>query len=326
LKRLLQRSAFLVLLGLASDAGLLPAQSLEGRVVYGVDSSAVAGVRVELHRVTATAGAVVDSTFSLADGSFQFGLEDGTGSDALWLAAARHGGILYFGPARHAGQTLDGGEYEVLVYDSVTVTTPPSDLRVGIRHLVVTAGSSGGFDIAEVFDVLGSAELTLVPVPDTLAIWSTSYPASAVAPRAIEGGVEPEAVTFESGQVVLRSMISPLGARVTFVYTTRSPELEIRIDHPTDRVEVVVAGLDVEVTGASPAASSVTGGQTVLRFTAEDLLPGATVRVAIAERPGPGRQALVWAVIGVGLLLAAGILWMTGHRASDRLRPPPASR
>ncbi len=325
MKRLLQCSAFLVLLALASDAGLLQAQSLQGRVVYGVDSSAVAGVRVELHRVTATAGAVVDSTISLADGSFQFGLEDGTGSDALWLAAARHRGILYFGPARHAGQTLDG-EYEVLVYDSVTVTTPPSDLRVGIRHLVITAGSAGGFEIAEVFDVLGSAELTLVPVPDTLAIWSTSYPASAVDPRAIEGGVEPAAVTFESGQVVLRSMISPLGARVTFVYTTRSPELEIRIDHPTDRVEVVVAGLDVEVTGASPAASSVTGGETVLRFTAEDLLPGATVRVAAAERPGPGRQALVWALIGIGLLLAAGILWMTGHRASDRLRPPPASR
>jgi hypothetical protein len=278
-----------------------------------------------LHRITASAGAVVDSTISLADGSFQFRLDEETSSDALWLAAARHGGILYFGPARHVGQTLDG-EYEVLVYDSITVTTPPTDLRVGIRHLVITAGSAGGFEVAEVFDVLGSADLTLVPVPDTLAVWSTSLPATAVAPRAIEGGVAPEAVTFESGQVVLRSMISPLGARVTLVYSTRSPELEIRIDHPTDRVEVVVAGLDVEVTGASPAAPSVRGGQTVFRFTAEDLLPGATVRVSGAERPGPGRQALIFALIGVGLLLAAGILWMSGNRAADRLRPPPAPR
>lgn len=310
----------------ASNVGLLPAQSLEGRIVHGVDSSAVEGVKVELHRVTATAGSVVDSTVSLADGSFTFRLAEEPASDALWLAAARHAGILYFGPARHAGQIGDEA-YEVLVYDSVTVTTPPSDLRVGIRHLVVTAGASGGFEVAEVIDVLGSAHLTLVPVPDTLAIWSSAMPESAVAPRAIEGGVAPEALTFEPGRVELRSMISPLGARVTFVYTTRLPELEIRIDHPTDRLEVVVAGLNLEVTGATLAESSITRGQPVYRYTADELLPGATVRLVVAGRkPGAGSIAMVWALIGVGLLLAAGILWMTGDRGSRRLRPPPVSR
>jgi hypothetical protein len=122
-------------------------------------------------------------------------------------------------------------------------------------------------------------------------------------------------------------MISPLGARVTFVYTTRMPELEIRIDHPTDRLEVVVAGLNLKVTGATPAESSITRGQPVYRYTADDLLPGATVSLAVAGRqPGAGSIAVVWVLIGVGLLLAAGILWMTGDRGSRRLRTPPVSR
>jgi len=314
-------SAFVLATGVTS----LPAQSLEGRVVHGVDSSGVAGVMVELHRVTATAGSVVDTSVSSPDGSFSFGIDQAGSSDALWMAAARRGGILYFGPARHAGQSA-GEAYEILVYDSMSVTAPPADLRVGIRHLVVTAGPTGGFEVAEVFDVLGSAHRTLVPVPDTLAIWSSSLPASAISPRAIEGGVPPDAVSFESGEIVLRSTISPLGARVTFVYATRSPELEIRIDHPTDRLEVVIAGLDVEVTGASPGPSTLSGGQTALRYTSENLLPGATVRVSVPNPPGAGPQALIWALIGMALILAAGIVWATEDHKSNRLRSRPTLR
>jgi len=300
---------------LAGEVGSLSAQTLEGRVVHGVDSSAVAGVTVELHRVTGTAGAVVDSAVSEPDGSFEFRLEESIASDALWLAAARNEGVLYFGPARHAGQPAEEA-YEILVYDSVSVVGPQPDLRVGIRHLVITAGTSGGFEVAEVIDVLGPAHETLVPVSDTLAIWSSSVPVSAVAPRAIEGGVPPEALSFESGQVVLRSTISPLGARITFVYTTRSPELEIQIEHSTDRLEVVVAGMNAEVTGALPANSSLTGSQPVFRYTAEDLLPGATVSVSVPQPSGSGGQALIWVLIGLGFLVPAGILWIIGDRAS----------
>lgn len=310
---------------LLGDAGSLPAQTLEGRVVHAADSSGVASVPVQLHRVTATSGAVVDSTISSPDGSFEFRLAEDSGTGALWLAAARHEGMLYFGPARHSGQTVDG-PYEVLVYDSVTVTTQPPDLRVGIRHLVVTAGPSGGFDVAEVIDVLGPSDRTLVPVPDTVTMWSSSLPASAVAPRAIEGGVPPEVVTFESGRVQLRSMISPLGARITFAYTTRRPELEIRIEHPTDRLEVVVAGLNVEVTGAEPGETSLTGDPSIRRYQARNLSSGATVRIAVVEPPDSGRLVWAWALIGMALLVAATILWVTGDRAGRRLRPPTAAR
>ncbi|MDH3298429.1 MAG: hypothetical protein OEM96_09170 [Gemmatimonadota bacterium] len=317
------RTAVLLLCAWAGGVGSLPAQTLEGRVVHGVDSSAVAGARVELHRVTATSGSVVDSTLSARDGSFSFDIAEASGAGELWLAAARAQGILYFGPARHAGQ--GGAEpYEVVVFDSLTVRATPEDLRVGIRHLVVTRGQVGGFDIVEVVDVLGPRDRTLVPVPDTIPVWSTSLPASARDPRALEGGAPPEAVAFSSGRVELRSMISPVGVRLTYVYSTPDTEVELVIEHPTDRLEVVVAGMTAEVSGATPAGISTMGGQTVQRYEARAVTAGTRIRVAVADAPGVGGRALLWALVGAALLLAAGVLWWTGSRDEARLRTPPA--
>jgi len=321
----IRRTALLLLLT-AGIAGVesVDAQTLAGRVVHGSDSSTVAGARVELHRVTASSGSVVDSTLSARDGSFSFRLPETSGGD-LWLAAARVQGVLYFGAAQHAGQGADG-PYEIRVYDALTVSALPDDLRVGMRHLVVTRGQFGGFDVAEVIDILGPADRTLVPVPDSLAIWTTALPASAVAPRVLEGGVPIQAVAFAAGRVELRSMLSPVGARLTYVYAMRETELELAIEHPTDRLEVVIAGMDAEVTGATPAGTSAMGTETVSRYEATGVAPGTRIRVVVAAPPRVGGSALVWAAIGAALLLAAGALWWTGSRGQPRLRTsPPAA-
>ena len=242
------------LLGGALPAG---AQTLDGLVVLGSGGAPVSGASVELHRVTSVSGEVVDSTVSQADGSFSFDLPEDSDPVALWLAAARHNGVLYFGPATHAGQVSED-PYTVVLYESTIVDSPPGDLRVAVRHLVVTPGVSGGYDVAEVLDIVGPKDVTLVPASDTMAIWSTSLPGSARSPRAIEGGVPTEAISFADDAVHLNTMLSPSGARVTFVYTTARPDLEIRIDHPTDRLEIVVSDPAAEVIGANPAGSERT--------------------------------------------------------------------
>jgi hypothetical protein len=321
----IRKAAVLLLLagGLAGVESA-EAQTLAGRVVHGSDASTVAGARVELHRVTATSGSVIDSTLSAPDGSFSFQLPEASGGD-LWLAAARVQGVLYFGPARHAGQGADE-PYEITVYDSLTVSAPPGDLRVGMRHLVITRGQLGGFDVAEVIDILGPADRTLVPVPDSLPIWTTSLPKAAVGPRVLEGGVPVQAVAFAAGRVELRSMLSPVGARLTYVYSVRETELELDIEHPTDRLDVVIAGMDAEVTGATPAGTSSMGAETVRRYEATAVAPGTRIRVTVAGVPRVGGRVLVWAAIGTALLLAAAALWWTGNREQRRLRvPPPAA-
>lgn len=309
-----------------------PLTELAGRVVRGTgqesqpraegsdeagERDGVPGATVELHRVTADdGGAVVDSAVTGPDGSFRFRLSDAEGRP-IFLVAARHQGIRYFGPALHAGLPFEG-PYEVAVYDTAAVDTPPADLRVGVRHVVVTRGPDGGLDVAEVIDVIGPDDRTLVPASDTLALWSTPLPEGATDPQVLEGSVPSGSVEFFDGRVRLRSMIAPAGARLSYTYGLEGDELELPVEHPIDRLEVVVAGAEAEVDGAFHAETTTRSGRLVHRYEGTSLEPGETIGVRLVDRGDPGvdRWALIWAAIGAALLLAAGALWYTGRRTA----------
>lgn len=283
---------------------------LAGHVVHGVEGGGIAGATVELHRVTTEGGSVVDSTVTAADGAFAFRLPEGEGRP-IFLAAARHDGVRYFGPALHAG--VETGEaYEVMVYDTVAVSAPPEDLRVGVRHIVVSRGRTGsGLDVAEVVDIIGEDDRTIVPASDTLALWSTALPEDAREPQALEGGAPAGSVVFDDGRARFRAMIAPAGVRITYAYGLDGDELEIPIEHPTDRVDVVVAGVDAEVSGAAHAETSTRNGQLMHRYEGTNLEPGETLEVRLVTGGDTDPWVWIWVAIGTVLLAAAGlIVWL----------------
>jgi hypothetical protein len=296
---------------------------LDGRVVKGAgarsDGAAregVAGLQVELHRVTASGGEVVDSTLSGPDGAFRFALEDDEAERPLYLAAVRYHGIRYFGPALHPGMTSEE-PYEVPVYDTTMVSAPPTDLRVGVRHVVVTPGMDGGLDVAEVIDVVGPDDHTLVAASGTVPLWSTALPEGAIDPQVIEGGAPADVVQFAGDRVELGSMLTPVGARLSYTYRLEGDDLELAVEHPVGRLEVVVAGAEAEVSGATHAETTTRGGRLVHRYEGTSLEPGDTIDIQLIE-PGGGidRWALVWAAIGLALLGAAGALALTGRKTA----------
>lgn len=290
------------------------AQELAGRVVHGVEEAGIEGARVELHRVTETGGGIVDSTTSGPDGAFRFRLPGDEGRP-LFLAAARYEDVRYFGPPRHAG--MDAAEpYEVLVYDTAAVGAPPEDLRAAIRQIVVAPGLEGGLDVAEIVDVVGPSDRTLVAADDSVALWSVPLPDGASAPRVVDGGVAAGSVEFTGGRAVLRSMISPVGVRMSYAYAIEGDELEITLAHPTDRLEVVVIGADAEVRGAAHAETSTRRGHLVHRYEAASLAAGETVAVALVTPGRVDRWVWIWAAIGAALLAAAALVALRGRAAA----------
>lgn len=296
---------------------------LTGRVVHRVGAGeemdggeGVADVQVELHRVTAGGGEVVDSTVSGPDGGFRFRLEADDEARPLYLAAVRYQGVRYFGPALHSGMSAEE-PYEVAVYDTTTVTAPPADLRVGVRHVVVTPGPEGGLDVAEVVDVIGPDDRTIVAASDTLSLWSTALPEGARNPQVIEGGAPAEVIRFVGGRVELGSMVTPVGVRLSYTYGLDGDELEVPIEHPTDRVEVVVAGAEAEVSGASHAETTTRAGRLIHRYEGTSLKPGETIGIRLVdEGHGVDRWALIWAAIGLALLGGAVALALTGRQTA----------
>ncbi|MFW6010700.1 MAG: hypothetical protein ACOC9H_02160, partial [Gemmatimonadota bacterium] len=124
----------------AADPSLAPGGQqdvlvLEGRVVRGADSVALADRTVVLHRVGPDSGFAVDSVASAVDGGFSFSLPVVGDSGTVHVVSARHEGTLYFGPVIHGSSPPS--PYVVTVYDTAVVEGDES-LTVPRRTLALT--------------------------------------------------------------------------------------------------------------------------------------------------------------------------------------------
>lgn len=318
-------AALLLAGGLVATAGLPSGaggqspdgDELRGRVVLGPDSAAVAGQTVVLHRVTPDTGMAVDSATSAADGRFSFRLR--AGSRDVFVASARHAGILYFGPAVDGGSPSDG--YRLVVYD-VREAGPSDTLRLASRALVLTPGRSG-VEVTDVVQAAGIADRTLVgrvPVAgasDREPWWSLRLPTGARDVRVLAGGVGEGQVELLDGEARLSAPVPPTGARVVLGYRVPSgQQARLRVSRPVGHLEVVVrqdvAGVTVD--GLSGGEEIASGERRYRRYSAREVEPGRAVRIAVADGLGVPREAWIAAGLGTLLLAAAAVAWRVARR------------
>ena len=296
-----------VSIGLAwSTPGFATAQELAG-VVALPDSIPVEGVRVELHRVNEQAGALVDSAVSDESGRFSFALDIDEEPGVLFIAGARHGGVLYWGPPVHGTSPPDLADYVVAVFDTTVVSGPAENLRTSIRHVVLTPGLAG-LQVEEIIDIEGLDDRTLVSASDSTSVWVTRLADGALGVIPAQGGVPSEDLVLGQGMVGFSGALPPSGVRIVLQYILPSAEYVLRLGHRTGRLEVLVMpapGLELTVEGLEEARVSSDMRVPVRRFSATELAAGATVSVR-AEIKEPGRgSAWVWLFVAAALGAAA---------------------
>ena len=307
---------FFVLLG-AAAASPVPAlsqttvQPLSGRVVRGVNAVPVSAVTVELHKVTRDGGGLVDSVTADSDGGFTFSLA-GAGEEAdvsaVWIAAARYQGILYFGGPVHAG--LDAaGDYRIVVHDTAAVAGPVQDLVVELRHVVLSVipDHGGVIQVAEIIDISNEGELSFVGVEPGTLVWRMPLPAGASSTAVMEGGVPADAVVFEDGGVGITGSLPPPGVRLAIQYVVAADEFSLEVAHDTRRLDVLVdqGGGPVEVEGLPRGDSPDIPGSVILRYAGSDLTPGVSVTVRVPEAISRSRTAAWLWLAAAGVLFAA---------------------
>ncbi len=282
------------------------AQELSGLVALG-GSTPVAGAVVELHQVNEESGALVDSTATDASGSFVFFLPSDVDPGTVFLAGARHGGVLYWGAPVHSTNPTDLEDYVVTVFDTMAVSAPASDLETSIRHVVITP-TAAGLHVEEIIDVEGMPDRTLVAEADSGLVWSTTLARGALGAVPSPGGVPPEDVVLGESSVGFRGTLSPSGIRVVLQYFLSSSEYALELDHSTARLELLVMpqpGLDLRVSGLEERAVAAGMRVPVRRYAGTDLTAGSTVTVdAAIAQPGRGRAG-IWLLIAVLLGAAA---------------------
>ncbi len=278
------------------------AQELHG-VVALTDSTPIGGARVELHSVGEATGVLVDSTLTDGSGRFEFSLEATEASGTVFLVGARYGGVLYWGPPIHAANPGDLSDFSVAVFDTAVVSGPVEALRTAMRHVVITPGIAG-VAVEEIIDVQGLPDRTLVPVGDSVLVWSGALASDAHAVFPSQGGVPAEDLVVSSGTVGFNGALPPKGIRVVLQYVVSSTEFQLQVDHPTERMELLVMsreGIDVRAEGLVEAPVGSDMRVPMRRFTATDLAPGTTVSI-IAEFEEPGRgRAWIWFLVSLAL-------------------------
>jgi hypothetical protein len=315
--RIRSACSWLVLAILYLFPGTLRAQTVNGVVISGRDSSAVPGVTVLMHRITADAGEVVDSTATDARGRFSLSMSDSEDPAALFAAAALNDGVNYFGPAMHAGME-PSDPYTIVVHDTETIDGTLTDSRIMLRHVVVSPTAHGLVQITEVVDVAGEPGRALATASVVDPIWVIDLPAGIESWTPVAGGLPAEALSLVGNRVEVRAKLPPTGMRVAYAYFREGPEVELPVAHPTDRLEVILVGADEEnLVGLNPGSSAdLPPASNAKRFVATALEPGAAVGLTLESESAPTGAVLIWVIVGLLLLVAAGVSAALARRAT----------
>jgi hypothetical protein len=301
----------------------LPAQPplvVTGRVllVTGAGERPVARARVILHRIAVGSAGPVDSAVTGGDGRYAFRV-DRPDSTAMYLATSRHGGIAYFAPPLHSGDAAGPGEIEV--FDT---TSAPVRIRVGGRHLVVSAADPDGVrEIVEVYEVQNDSVVTRLGTRQRPS-FVASLPALARNVRATQGDFTGEAVTVRDGAVHVVAPIAPGVRQLALAYALPPAAFPLRVplSDTTGIVEVLLEEEAGSVTADSMEALGAVSseGRSFVRFLGRDLPAG---REVLIQLPGTRGASPAWPWLAVlATATAAAIAWsLLPARVRHRARP-----
>ena len=292
-------------------AGAAPVREVYGRLRRAVDGAQVPlpGAWVTLHRVAPDAAAPLDSVRTGAGGAFRFRYQPTGDSTAVYFVSSEHAGIAYFSqPLRNP--EVRGGDADLVVFDTTSRRQP---ITIESRHLIVSAPNSGRRTIIEVFVLTNAGSLTQVAGHDTGATFTATLPASASDPKAAEGDVTPEGITFAGGRVRVTAPIAPGSKRVAYSYSlpaATSPVPVSRADS-SSLLEVLVEDSAASVTGGGVHEDVPTtiSGRTFRRFA--NLSRGSAADLAIRTPSGLGPRPVGFAAavaIAVGVVLAGALV------------------
>lgn len=287
------------------------AHTVSGRVLRPVPGglSEVNSQWVVLHRLGSDRAGPLDSTRTDADGAYRFRYVPTGDEDALYFAAASHGGVAYFTmPFRdHA---VAGEAADIVVYDTTTKDIP---ISIRGRHLVFsTAGPNSRRVVMEIFELSNDTTVTRVsPRSDSPPTWRTMLPASALEPRISSGDIPAEAVHFEGGELRVVAPFPPGVRQLAFTYSLPVGEfpLSVPFTTDTDMLEVLIEEPAGTARGAQLAEVDAVAvdGRNFRRFLAQDVGTGA---VTIIDIPRASSRLDPRYVAGLTLLIGGTMLFV----------------
>jgi hypothetical protein len=278
-----------------------------GRVASGIDSSAVPGITVVLHRIGRDSQGPVDSVRTDPRGRFAFRfLPDTT---ALYILTARYHGIEYFSSPLATNPARPDTAVLLSVYD----TSSAEPVHTEARHIVIAKPADDGTrTVVELVIVDNPGERTRIARDTTSATWHMFIPLDAMSFSAEDGDLSAGAVDRNMDSVLVLAPLAPGERQLTMQYLMPASAgvLRYRFDERINGLSVLVEEPDAVIEGGKlvPTDSVVVIQGRPFRQLNGVVDSGDVVTVTV---PVPGRLSRVWLMALVVLLggaLAMGLV------------------
>lgn len=267
------------------------------------DTIPVPGAVMHLHRVSAAAQGVIDSSRTDARGAWRFRTPLDT--TATYLVSARFAGIEFFTPPLTTDRTRPDTTVTIVVAD--TSSGPAARVTIQSRHLLIQGGDSAGWrGVLDVVVLENRSGYTRIASDTTRPSYVMLLPPGARQPELADGDIGPEAVRFRDGSLELYAPLAPGEASLTVQYLLpASRGVSIPFGDTVATFNLLVDGEGTAI-GGPPLAGPIPTqleGRSFKRWSAP--VPGGAV-LQLDLRAA--RKTPTWLLIALVVAMAAGLV------------------
>jgi hypothetical protein len=283
---------------LAQESGI---GNISGQIVNGTEGGgSVAGIEVSL--ITYVNGVAGEARTTIADSKGKFQFEDVT-TDNEYLVSTEYMDVnYYYSVAFEAGETTV--YVEVGVCDS---TDSDEAVRVEQAHTIINA-EENDLLVTEVFVLLNDGDKTYVGTNGVLVF---TLPQGAIDFQAPQEQA-PDYEFLDNNRVTYLVPFPPGERQIIYAYTLPvlshdGLTIPLQVDYPTDVLDIMVAGEDIEVavTQLTPADPIVTGtGERFIHFHGENILRNTVINLSLSHLSDGGSPffVILWVIIAVVII------------------------
>lgn len=288
---------------------------INGQVVNGTESgSSVAEVEVTLITYIDDVMAGTRTAKTDEKGEFQF---DNVVIEHEYLVSAKYMEVYYYYPV-----IFEPGETTAYVEVGVCDTTNSDEaIRVGLTHIIATVEEES-VQVTEFLWLVNDGDRTYVGTDGVLAFTLPEGALSFEAPQELMLDYQ-----FLKGNKVTYLVPFPPGERqLIFSYLLEKPDstefiIPLEVDYPTDSLELLVEGENVEVTVAqlAPAEPVITEtDEHFIHFRGENLSRGMVLNLHLYDISGGSTLflAILWVIIAAVIAGIAAYLVKIKKRQS----------
>lgn len=289
---------------------------INGQVINGTEDSHGVG-EIEITLITYVDDMVAETRTTKTDTEAKFQFND-VATEHEYLVSAKYMEVDYYYPV-----AFDPGETTTYVEVGVCDTTSSDEaIRVGLAHIIIDVEEES-LQITEVFWLVNDGDRTYVGTDGVLVFTLPEGWFGFEAPQELLSDYK----FIDDYRITYLVPFPPGEMQLVYSYSLAKPSsaefsIPLEIDYPTDNLELMIEGEDIEVAinQLAPAEPVITStGERFIHFRGADIPNGTVINLHIYNlSAGGGLSSVIpWIIMAIAIVIACIAVYMAKRRKRE---------